>query len=536
MLFTEFRFFVFFAIVFGIYWLLPTNQQRKVLLLIGSYIFYAAWNWRFLILIIASTIIDFLIGLKLGSLDPKTKSTSVNEKVIDYAASDLENNRRHRLLWISLSVCWNLGVLFFFKYFNFGIDSAQHLLTWLGLHPSLHTLNIILPVGISFFTFQSMSYSIDIYRGTLEPCESLLDFSTFIGFFPQLFSGPIVRAIDFLPQLKDSRRLEHVRGRAMVMMFIIGYIKKACVADNLAPFVDEYFKNPGQYNWLGCWTAVLFYSAQIYCDFSGYTDMAIASAGLLGFEFCQNFDFPYFSPNIAEFWRRWHMSLSSWLRDYLYIPLGGNRGSKLFQHRNLFLTMLLGGLWHGAAWTFVVWGALHGLGLIVHREFRNAMKGNSLLASWKSGVGRWTVNPNASNLKSQSSNAEIERPTSNVQHTTSNVQRPTSNAAAFLGVLLTFLWVSLTWIFFRAPGFGVAMQTVRSFVLFRSPGTADFGINCLIAFAGLAIIHWIAHRRWLHAWWERVPAWQFAAICGVILATALPWTPLRYQPFIYFQF
>jgi alginate O-acetyltransferase complex protein AlgI len=497
MLFTEFRFFVFFAAVFVIYWLLPTNRQRKILLLLGSYVFYAAWNWKFLILIIASTIVDYFIGLQLGSLGPAT-----------------EANRHHRRVWIALSVCWNLGVLFFFKYFNFGIDSAQHLLTWLGLHPSLHTLRIILPVGISFFTFQSMSYSIDIYRGTLEPCKNLLDFSTFIGFFPQLFSGPIVRAIDFLPQLKTPRRLEHVRGRAMVMMFLIGYIKKACIADNLAPFVDDYFANPGHYSWLGCWTAVLFYSAQIYCDFSGYTDMAIASAGLLGFEFCQNFDFPYFSPNIGEFWRRWHMSLSSWLRDYLYIPLGGNRGNKLFQYRNLFLTMLLGGLWHGAAWTFVIWGAMHGGALIVHREFRQFTK--KLFGNAGSEVPRRAWSERA------------------IKPGSSGYLR--TGVAQILGAVITFLWVSLTWIFFRAPAFSTAMQTAKSFVLFRSPGTADFGSNCLIAFAVLVLIHWIAHRRWLHAWWEKVPAWQFAAVCGILMATALPWTPLRYQPFIYFQF
>jgi alginate O-acetyltransferase complex protein AlgI len=276
--------------------------------------------------------------------------------------------------------------------------------------------------------------------------------------------------------------------------------------------VDEYFTNPGHYNWMGCWTAVLFYAAQIYCDFSGYTDMAIASAGLLGFEFCQNFDFPYFSPNIAEFWRRWHMSLSSWLRDYLYIPLGGNRGSKLFQHRNLFLTMLLGGLWHGAAWTFVVWGAMHGFALIVHREFRGITK-------------KWSTPTDAgSEVHRRAGSAAPQKPGSSVYLRTG------------VGTLLTFLWVSLTWIFFRAPGFATAIQTAKSFVLFRSPGTADFGINCLVAFGVLAVIHWIAHRRWLHAWWAKAPAWQFAAICGVILATALPWTPLRYQPFIYFQF
>ena len=534
MLFTEFRFFVFFAVVFCLYWLLPTNRQRKVLLLLGSYLFYAAWNWKFLILIIASTIVDFFIGLKLGALahatqnhdKPHAGDHAASDNVLDYGT---EEDHRSRHLWIALSVCWNLGVLFFFKYFNFGIDSAQHLLSWLGLHPSIHTLKIILPVGISFFTFQSMSYSIDIYRRTLEPCKSLLDFSTFIGFFPQLFSGPIVRAIDFLPQLNEPRRLVNVRGRAMVMMFLIGYIKKACVADNLAPFVDEYFANPGRYNWLGCWTAVLFYAAQIYCDFSGYTDMAIASAGLLGFEFCQNFDFPYFSPNIAEFWRRWHMSLSSWLRDYLYIPLGGNRGGKLFQHRNLFLTMLLGGLWHGAAWTFVVWGAMHGVALIVHREFRNAMKAMKRTPSPSTpGEGRGD-----SKLRTALDKSNRPHPTG-PELLEARQRRP--EWAAILGAIVTFLWVSITWIFFRAPGFGTALRTTRDFVLFRSPGNMDFGFRCLIAFAVLVLVHWAAHRRWLHAWWAKIPAWQFAIACGVLMATALPWTPLRYQPFIYFQF
>jgi alginate O-acetyltransferase complex protein AlgI len=500
-LFTEFRFFIFFAVVFGIYWMLPGNRQRKVLLLISSYIFYAAWNWKFLILIIASTVVDFLIGLKLGKLSNPTvrgfpldaNSTMPADGMIQ--TSDARSHARH--LWILLSVCWNLGVLFFFKYFNFGITSAAHLLDWLGLQTSLHTLNIILPVGISFFTFQSMSYSIDVYKGQLKPCRNLLDFSTFIGFFPQLFAGPIVRAIDFLPQLKSPRRLVDVRGRAMVVMFIIGYIKKACIANNLAPFVDDYFNNPHHYNWLGCWTAVLFYSAQIYCDFSGYTDMAIASAGLLGFEFCQNFDFPYLSPSIAEFWRRWHMSLSSWLRDYLYIPLGGNRGGKLFQYRNLFLTMLLGGLWHGAAWTFVIWGAMHGGALIVHREFRRAKKSLNL------------VEPSS---------------------------RPGSGLSVSIATALTFFWVSLAWIFFRANSLETALATAKTFVLFRSPGSADFGMKAVIAFIALAVIHWLASRNQPFPWWQRVPTWQFATACGLLLATALPWTPLRYQPFIYFQF
>ena len=469
MLFTELRYFIFFGVVFAAYWTLSANVQRKWLLLACSYAFYAAWNWKFLILIVASTGIDFFIGGRLG------------------AAGISPDAQPRRRAWLALSVSWNLGVLFFFKYFNFGIQSAQALLAALGLHSSVHTLQIVLPVGISFFTFQSMSYSIDIYRGNLVPAKSLLDFSTFIGFFPQLFSGPIVRAVDFLPQLAVARRFEDVRGRAMLVMFLVGFIKKACIADNLAPFVDEYFANPGHFNALGCWTAVLFYSAQIYCDFSGYTDMAIASAGLLGFEFCRNFDFPYFSSNVGEFWRRWHMSLSSWLRDYLYIPLGGNRGGTLLQYRNLLLTMVLGGLWHGAAWTFVIWGAIHGSALIVHRVCRRVPFLGSMLGT----TG---------------------------------------------GIALTFLTVLIAWIFFRAPNLAIAAEVTRSFVTLKSEGDADFGVGCLVAFGALALIHWLAYKQCVKSYWAQLPLWQFSLGCGCLLASALPWAPLGYKPFIYFQF
>lgn len=477
MLFTETRFLFFFAAVFVAYWWAASDTARKWLLLLASYAFYAAWNWRFLGLIVASTGIDFAIGLRLG---------------------DRSTTPAVRRRWVLLSVAWNLGVLAFFKYFNFGLDSATTLLNWVGLHADRHTLAIILPVGISFFTFQSMSYSIDVYTGTLRPCRSLLDFATFIGFFPQLFAGPIVRAIDFLPQLDAPRRLADVRGRAMLVLFLLGYFKKAVVADNLAPVVDAFFKHPEHYNWLGCWTAVLFYAAQIYCDFSGYTDMAIAAAGLLGYEFCRNFEFPYLSPNIGEFWRRWHMSLSSWLRDYLYIPLGGNRGGRLYVHRNLMLTMLLGGLWHGAAWTFVAWGGLQGGALVAHREYRRGLKA----VGWDKPVGR--VLP---------------------------------GLLVLVGTAVTFWWACLSWIFFRSTdGFRPALSIARSFATFRSRGPADFGLAAVGVFAGLVLVHFLASRAWLAGWWAKVPAPLFAAGCGVAFASILPWTPLRYAPFIYFQF
>ena len=280
-----------------------------------------------------------------------------------------ENPGRRRG-WLILSLCANLGTIAFFKYYNFFVTSAAALLAWLGLPASLHTLNIIIPVGVSFYTFHSMSYTIDVYRGRLKPVSSILDLACFIGFFPQMVAGPIVRASTFLPQLQTTRRFADVDVRGALVLFLTGFIKKACIADAVAPFVDRYFEAPWNFTMASAWVAVLFYAIQIYCDFSGYTDMAIATAGLLGYELPVNFRFPYFARNISDFWHRWHISLSSWLRDYLYIPLGGNRGPAWFVYRNIMITMLLGGLWHGGAWTFVIWGGLHGLALIVHRAWQ----------------------------------------------------------------------------------------------------------------------------------------------------------------------
>jgi len=304
-----------------------------------------------------------------------------------------------------VSLAANLGVLAFFKYYNCFAESAGQFLDWLGLPVSDWTLAIFLPYGISFYTFQSMSYSIDVYRRRLDPVRSFLDLATFIAFFPQLVAGPIVRATAFLPQLAAPRVWANVDVRDCLTLFFIGFVKKACISENVAPVVDQFFSSPGSYDVLATWIAVLFYAVQIYCDFSGYTDMAIASARLLGYELTLNFAFPYLAGSITDFWRRWHISLSTWLRDDLYIPLGGNRGSKLFTWRNLMLTMLLGGLWHGAAWTFVIWGGLHGLALILHREF-SRYPGNAG-AGFRRGL-------------------------------------------AWAGPVLCFLWVCVTWIFFRA--------------------------------------------------------------------------------------
>ena len=347
MIFTELRFLGFLAIVLAVHWTLRSAWTRKLWLLEASYLFYGLWDWRFLSLIFGSTALDYLVGLKLEGND----------------------DGRSRKRWITLSVIANLGLLGVFKYTNFFLDSAIRFANALGLEASPHVLGIVLPVGISFYTFQTMSYSLDVYRRNLRAVRDPLDFALFVTFFPQLVAGPIVRAVDFLPQLEVPKFWRDVRVRACLTLFLVGYVKKACIGDNVATLVDPYFDKPGTFDALGAWTAVLYYAVQIYCDFSGYSDMAIATAGLFGYELRLNFDFPYLASSIRDFWRRWHMSLSSWLRDYLYIPLGGNRGSRLFQHRNLLLTMLLGGLWHGAGWNFVIWGALHGGALVVHREW-----------------------------------------------------------------------------------------------------------------------------------------------------------------------
>ena len=315
MLFVEFRFFWFFLAVFAVYWSLRENRSRKIWLLICSYIFYAAWNWKFLFLLMGSSALDYIVGMMLARTE----------------------NPRRRRGWLILSLCANLGTIAFFKYYNFFVSSAAALLAWLGLPASVHTLNIIIPVGVSFYTFHSMSYTIDVYRGKMRAVPSILDVACFIGFFPQMVAGPIVRAFAFLPQLQSPRKFSNVDVRGALVLFLTGFIKKACIADAVAPFADRYFAAPGNFTAASAWVGVLFYAIQIYCDFSGYTDMAIACARLLGYELTINFRFPYFAQDISEFWQRWHISLSSWLRDYLYIPLGGNRGPRsvrLSQHHD----------------------------------------------------------------------------------------------------------------------------------------------------------------------------------------------------------
>lgn len=350
MIFSSLTFFIFFTVVIGLLLVLKNQRVKKAMLLAASYFFYGYWDYRFLTLIIFTSLVDFFVGKKLAESDsPKAR------KVI-----------------LAISIFLNLGVLAFFKYFNFFVESAN--LAFGGFGLNLGTLNIILPVGLSFYTFQSMSYTIDVYRDKSKYCGSILDFVLFIAFFPQLVAGPIVRASDFLPQLKKDIRLKASNFRIGIQIFIFGLIKKVIIADRLAFFVDGVFRGPNLFDSSTVWLAVIAYSIQIYCDFSGYSDMAIGLARIMGFDFMTNFNFPYAATNVSDFWKRWHISLSSWLRDYLYIPLGGNRRGKTRTYINLFLTMLLGGLWHGASWNFVFWGFWHGSGLILYRIFREEFR------------------------------------------------------------------------------------------------------------------------------------------------------------------
>jgi len=351
MLFNTLEFGVFFLIVFSLYIFLP-HRWQNIILLIASYYFYGCWDWRFLSLILISTIIDYVCGINIHQA----------------------SSRKKRKLLLTISMLSNLGLLGFFKYFNFFTESFAALLSTVGLHTNMLSLNIILPVGISFYTFQTMSYTIDIYRKEMEPTTNFIDFALFVAFFPQLVAGPIERAKNLLPQVTHARVITSENFYEGSYLIFWGLFKKVFVADNLAKVADTIFATSDVQNGLLTLIGVLAFAFQIYGDFSGYSDMARGLSKLMGFELMVNFNLPYFAVNPSDFWRRWHISLSTWLKDYLYVSLGGNRKGNLATYRNLMLTMLLGGLWHGAGWTFVLWGFYQGAILVVHRFFQPLMR------------------------------------------------------------------------------------------------------------------------------------------------------------------
>lgn len=353
MLFNSIDFAIFFPIVFALYWILSKHlTARNLLILISSYVFYGWWDWRFLFLIAISSIVDFIIGQKL------------------YKTEDVK--KRKRLLLISLFV--NLGFLVYFKYTNFFIETFVDSFKLFGKELEVNTLNIILPVGISFYTFQTLSYTIDIYRKQLKPTKDILSFFAFVSFFPQLVAGPIERASHLLPQFYKTYKFNYNQVKSGLLLMAFGLFKKMVIADRAAILVNQVYNNPSDYYGFDVILATVFFAFQIYCDFSGYSDIAIGAARTMGFDLMKNFDSPYLSKSITEFWRRWHISLSTWFRDYVYIPLGGSRHGKYKTYANLFIVFLVSGLWHGAAMTFVIWGAIHGVIIVIEKAFDKERK------------------------------------------------------------------------------------------------------------------------------------------------------------------
>ncbi|MBH8578101.1 MBOAT family protein [Nostocaceae cyanobacterium CENA369] len=500
MIFTEFRFVFFFLVVFCVYWALQKHNHRKWWLLVCSYIFYSAWDWRFLFLLLLSTVIDYFVGLMLSRSQIEVTKTEVlqkaeNSSFLDWnALLNKPQTPQQRKAWLILSLVANLGILGFFKYYNFFTDSAANLLAFLGLPISFNTLNIILPAGISFYTFQTLSYSLDIYLGKLKPVRNFWDFSLFVTFFPQLVAGPIVRASTFLPQLLTPKNLSDVDFRGAFMLFLVGYFKKACISDNLSPLVEQYFSNPENYTFVSCWIAVISFVIQVYCDFSGYSDMAIASAGLLGYKLPLNFNFPFFASNMTDFWQRWHITLYSWLRDYVYVPLMRRRPkaerTELFKYRNLLILMLLSGFWHGAAWHFVFWGGLHGIILVLQKQ-------------WSSWVARYKALLPLRNL---------------------------------LGIPLTFYCFSALAPFFGSRDLITALKIEKSFLFFTSLGSQNLNLQIAWIFVPLTILHWAAYKGWFTQWWRKIPSWSFAIVFGVLVSGLFRLAAINPQPFVYFQF
>ena len=409
MLFNSLDFAIFLPLVFALYWfvLKPSLNRQNLFVVLASYVFYAWWDYRFLALIVLSTLVDFVVAKLMHR----------------------ETTQTRRKILLLVSLCFNLGLLGFFKYYHFFIDSWVEAWSTLGIHMEPSTLDIILPVGISFYTFQTLSYTIDVYRNKLEPTSDLIQFAAFVSFFPQLVAGPIERASHLLPQFATKRRFDGGFALSGFYLIVWGLFKKVVVADNCAFFVNQIFDGGGSYTSMELFLGAVLFGFQIYGDFSGYSDIAIGVARLFGFSLMTNFSFPYFSRDIAEFWRRWHISLSTWFRDYLYIPLGGSRGNTWQGIRNVFIVFLVSGFWHGANWTFMIWGGIHALLFLplllikVHRKY---------LETTRISLGQLPF------------------------------------------ILFTFVLVTFAWIFFRADNASMATQYIQDIFSFNSGSVATF--------------------------------------------------------------
>ncbi|SFT89592.1 D-alanyl-lipoteichoic acid acyltransferase DltB, MBOAT superfamily [Algoriphagus locisalis] len=469
MLFNSIDFLIFLPLVFLVYWLIPAKKVwlQNILILVASYVFYGWWDWRFLFLILFSTLVDFFVGRGLSK--------------------ELRVGRRKLLLWISLSV--NLGFLGFFKYYNFFVDSFADAFTLMGMAFQGTSLQVILPVGISFYTFQTLSYSIDVYKRKLQPTSDFIAFSSFVSFFPQLVAGPIERASHLLPQFYTPRKLTYQLMASGLKLIIMGFFMKLVVADRAAIYVNAVYNHVPNHQGITFVAATLMFAFQIYGDFAGYSLIAIGTARWFGFDLMQNFNRPYFARSVGEFWKRWHISLSSWFRDYVYIPLGGNRISKIKWLTNLFFTFLLSGLWHGANWTFVVWGALNGFYLIFE--------------------------------------AAVVKPSKN----------------RFLGILSTFILINFSWIFFRANNLSDAFLIVHT--IFTNPGKlflptdADF-VAPIYAGMAIFILLLIEGNKEIFKskilLWPMNQKWQSMLYYGLIVIAILSLGIFNSGQFIYFQF
>lgn len=483
MLFNSLEFLIFLVIVFALYWMLPAKKTafRNVLLLVSSYIFYGRWDWRFLILIAFSSAVDFGVGYFMNK-------------------QDKERNRK-LLLYLSLAV--NLGLLGLYKYYDFFISEFNDMLGQFGMQTSTSSLNLILPVGISFYTFQSMSYSIDVYRRKLEPSKDILQFFTYVSFFPQLVAGPIERAKNLLPQFKTEKRFDYDLAVSGIYQMIWGFFKKIVIADNCALLVNDIFNQDAYASSSSATLALgaVLFAFQIYGDFSGYSDIAIGIAKLFGINLMKNFDYPYFSRDIAEFWRKWHISLSRWFQDYVYIPLGGSRGGKLFTLRNVFIIFVVSGFWHGANWTYIMWGFF-----------------NALLF-----VPLYVFNLNRSNLG----------------HAAQGRLLPSIKELGL--ILLTFFFTCIAWVFFRADTLSRAWEYLgNAFSNFSTQGDAFIADNALnLKIAGVMIL-FLLIIEWCNRDKEYGMEFNSRITKKIISYTSLIliffYGKFDYQEFIYFQF
>ncbi len=436
MYFNSLDFAIFLPIVFILYWFIFRNNLKlqNALIVVASYIFYGWWDWRFLSLIIFSTIVDYLVGQRLRTEEQQSK--------------------RKVLLWTSVIV--NIGFLGFFKYHNFFLESFVDAFSLFGMQINANSLNIIIPVGISFYTFQTLSYTIDVYKKKLDPTEDFIAFSAFVCFFPQLVAGPIERATNLLPQFYNKRTFEYHKAVDGMRQILWGLFKKIVIADNCAVFANHIFDNSADMNGSTLILGAIFFTFQIYGDFSGYSDIAIGTSRLFGFDLKQNFATPYFSRDIAEFWRRWHISLSTWFRDYLYIPLGGSRGGIWKKVRNTFVIFLVSGFWHGANWTFIVWGALHAIYFLPLLLTNNNRKNLAIVAEG----------------------------------------RLLPSIKEFFGMLTTFTLTVFAWIFFRAEDVSHAVSYIGgifSITIFSEPEFMERGDAFILLYLvlGFFIIEWL---------------------------------------------